>query len=203
MNRGRPWILFTLAVISFNLYLLLSLNSWFGLWVQAQYLLALVLVVMATIRVFLRKAPTLLQMICGGVIILTPWLCSLGRPYVLVRAIEGVGTSQLLQDARTLAGAVRYDDAKLEAAEADQLIGSTSFRALNPDLIKFTDDAVVLLLSNTFGDVEVLVVSTDPSLVPGPVNRRGPESSRRANRRTCLEREISSGIRWQLWIDSD
>lgn len=188
-----------IGLLVLDAVLLFTLNPWLMLLVFGQFSLAFFMTIVGVVRLSMRKGPTIIQLVV--------WLCLFaGIPFgilrerVLCHRIETIGTAQLLQDARALAAELHIaDEPREETLDGENLLVPKSMRALNPFSVKVRKDAVLLTTSINLGSQETLVLMTDPTSTPGPLNPSQTSRSWRKGGDVYSERWLAPGIRLDFW----
>ncbi len=188
-----------IGLLVLDVTLFFTLNPWLEMLVLGQFSVALLLGVVGLVRLFLRKGPTVIQLIV--------WLCfAAGLPFGILREqfllerIETIGTVQLLQDARELSAELSQPGQETEEfLDGENLLVPESFKALNPAFVKVRTDSVAIGVSISLGSEKTLVLMTDPTIVPGSVNPSKTFRSWEEGDRFYSEQWIAPGVRFVSW----
>lgn len=205
MNSGKPRhlivrpVLITL-LLAVNLYLTFSLSRWVCVAFPLETFAAVCqLLVALGYAVRDRKGPTLLQVVLWMCLVM-PWFLGPLKARVLDSRIESVGTEALLEDARWL-GDFIGDDHKPMEMDGENLMVPPALQALSPETVRVEDGAIVVLLWAGVADEEAVVISTDKSIVPGPLFRTRETKCCREGSKDVCSRAIAPGISWSFWSD--
>lgn len=188
-----------LALVALDVALLLALNPLLESLVLAQLFLALGYVGFGLLRLAGGKGPTALQLLVALSLIGGLPLSNL-RPRVILHRIEAIGTTSLLEDARYLSAQLSFPDRhREENLDGENLLIPQSLRELKPVSVVVREDAVLLTIWSGLSSRDTLVLLTDPTIEPGPVNRSAPTRTWRTGGDIHSERWIAPGLRWDFW----
>lgn len=203
MNSGKPSHLFVRPVlivllIAVNLYLTISLSRWVCVAFPLEtFAAACQLLVALGYAVRDRKGPSLLQVVLWMCLVM-PWFLGPLKARVLDSRIESVGTEALLEDARWL-GDFIGDDHKPMEMDGENLMVPPALQALSPESVRVLDGEVIVDLWSGFGADEAIFISTDKSIVPGPLYPTEPVERHTSGAVDTYFREVAPGISWSSW----
>ena len=194
----RPVLIVLLLAV--NLCLTISLSRWVCVAFPLEtFVAACQLLVALGYAVRDRKGPSALQLALWLCLVM-PWFLGPLKARVLDSRIESIGTGHLLEEARWL-GDFIGDDQKPMEMDGENLKVPPSIQALSPETVRVEDWAIVVILWAGVADEEAVVISTDKSIVPGPLFRTRETKCCREGSKDVCSRAIAPGISWSFWSD--